>query len=98
MNDIEVRLLSTGLWKIKNKYEAISRYEDMTRVFLHMLNAKVYEHEIMTCSYLYIYELGIHNRQIDIIKEASKYMEIAKPNKDFYLSLYSYRNNVYGKK
>lgn len=97
MNYIEVRLQNTGLWKIKKRGDKKSTYKSALTVCLQMLNTKVYEHGIMTCANLYIYELGIHNRQIDIIRQASTYMDTVMPNDRFYSSVYTYCNKVYGK-
>ena len=86
-------------WRIKREELNAPAYRDMDEVFLHMLRGRMDTNGVITCANLYIYVEGhnpVDDKKIGHLKKGATHLNLVPPNGEFFYSMYSYKNKVFG--
>lgn len=95
---IEVKAVGNQ-WRIKREEYKTPAYRDMDKVFLHMLRGQMDSNGVITCANLYIYTEGenpVDDKKIGHMKKGATYLNLVPPNGESFISMYSYKDKIYG--
>lgn len=85
-------------WRIKEGNN-VHYYRDIDKVYLHALKGRMNEHGVISCSDFFVYvedHNPVYDRHIATIKTAATHLNLVVPNGEFYNSMYTVKDQVFG--
>ena len=86
-------------WRIKREELKTAAFRDIDKVYLHILRGTMNEHGVINCANLYIYVDGhnpVDDKHIRSFKTAATHLNLVVPNGEFYNSMYTIKDVVFG--
>jgi hypothetical protein len=86
-------------WRIESDEPTSPAYRNMDEVFLHILRGRMDYNGVITCANLFIYVEGenpVDDRKIGHLKKGATHLNLVPPNGEFFNSMYSYKDKIYG--
>jgi hypothetical protein len=86
-------------WRIKREELNAPAYRDIDKVYLQILRGRMNEHGVINCANLFIYvedHNPVDDKHIRSFKTGATYLNLVVPNGEFYNSMYTVKDQVFG--